>query len=233
MIKSKSLIFSWLCWATLGLTGWYLYHVAGLVHDQFIVGDINLAPALDQAIKNLLNQNKYYASQDLFLDLKAHYPMVSQLNIKRTGIAKKFVKVTAQDLKYRLGNNFVLTDNQEVFLTNSFSSLALKAIPNIHLHTVVEVATEIEPEQKFFLKNLSELVVQDYEIHWYGINQIVLISKENSKLQIIVRYDQDVTSELLTTCHKLLATYQSHTNKKCVGIIKIDLRFEQQIIVSC
>ena len=233
VFKNKSFLFALLFWAGCFLASCYLYYAASIVNTQLVVSDERLSVDLDMSIKNLINQQIGKSPSFIFEELKLRYPMVSQLNVKRINIAQNYVKFAAQDLLYQLGPNFVLTKQDQVFLTSCFSEAALRGLPIIHLHSVVETANDIELGQKIFLKNLPEFVIQQYDVHWYGLNHIVLINKENAKQQIILRHDQNITKELILTCHKLMAVHQLHANKKCLGIVKIDVRFEQQIIIAC
>jgi len=155
------------------------------------------------------------------------------LKIRRVGLDKIHVKFVATDPIYRLGSKFVLTRSNEVFLANYFSNAVLSKLPVIYLHTSPEQVADIELEQKIFLQQLPDFVLSAYEIHWHNLNQIVLINKQNAKQQILIKYSQILTPKLLLTCDKLLTEYQTHTNKKCLEAIKVDLRFEGQIIVSC
>lgn len=233
ILKNRKLIFASIFWMSMLGFGWYLGDVTQTVSDQFITSDTNFSVLLSQSIKALLAQNLDLAPQVRFGVLKANFPMVAQLKIQRTQLNKTHVQVVAADLAYRLGNNFVLTRGGDVFLASCFSNAVLATLPEIFLHTAVESPTEIEAAQKTFLLQLPAETVAQYEVHWYGPNQICLINKTNKMQHIMVRYDQILTPAIFTTCQQLLTTYQVHANKNCKGVIKTDLRFDKQIIVSC
>ncbi len=214
------------------LPGYYLIYVAGRVDTQYITGDHVFAQGLDRAIRSLLVQNMTQPSHTRFLALKNNFPMVKKLKVDATGLNKIHTQFTAADLLYRLGSNFVLTRDGEVFLVSHFSESALKALPSIYLHTSPEVASDIEQAQINFLLSLPEFIVPDYEIHWYSKNKIILI-KHQFNHHILVKHDQKITPEILVTCENLITKYQEHASKKCRGAIQTDLRFDQQIIVAC
>ena len=127
----------------------------------------------------------------------------------------------------------MLTSSNDVLLAHDFSHAALRNLPVIFLHTSPELVTDIEPEQKSFLQHLPDFVLSEYEIHWYHLNHIMLINKQDQKQRILIKHNQSLTPELLVTCEHLRTEYQVHANKKCLETIQIDLRFDRQVIVSC
>lgn len=233
ILKERNLVLRLIVMLILALVGGYLSYRAQGVQIQFITGDDRLSQGLDNAIKALLEHSLQHPNAQRFELLKTSFPVVEQLKIKQVGLNKIHVQVTAADLRYRLGSNFVLTSSGQVFLASCFSNQTIRNLPAIFLHTSPEVASEIEPEQIKFLLNLSDDLIADYEVHWHGLNQINLINRQNNHYQIVIRYDQNLTLDLLATCHKLQVAYVALATKKCHGIIKADLRFHKQIIMAC
>ena len=219
-------------WLIFGFTSWYLFYNVQIVHEQIVLGDDRFSQLLDNAIRAFLDQNKHLVNLTKFDLLKNNFPMIDHLKIKYTGLNKINVQFASQDLMYRLGSKLVLTKNSDVFLTSDFSHAALRDLPVIYLHNLAESPNDIEPEQKLLLQNLSDFVIQDYEIHWHNLNQIYLVDKQNSSFKLLIRSDQIITLQLLAICQKLLVDYlANHKNKKNREIVA-DLRFNGQIIVS-
>lgn len=215
------------------LTSYYLSYRVKAVQLQYITGDNHLSQVLDDAIKNMLTHTLHDTGAQRFALLKANFPVVEQLKVRTVGLNKVHLQFVAADLRYRLGSNFVLSSDGQVFLANCFSNHTIHNLPVIFLHTNPESVADIEPEQVIFLLNLPDYINASYEVHWHGLNQINLVSKDNNNHQIVVRHDQFLSLDLLATCYKVQATYLEHTTKKCHGIIKIDLRFNEQIIMAC
>jgi hypothetical protein len=215
------------------LLGWYLIAVAQNITQQFIDVDDRLSASIDLSIKNLLQTNINQSGPKRFATLNKSFPVVDQIKIRRINLAKIYVQILAPDLIYRLGSSLVLTSTGEVFLASSFSHRALQDLPIIFLHTNADSAADVDSQLIDFLRTLPDFVYADYEVHWYGANQIKLIARNNKNHHLITRHDLVLTLDLFEACHKLINSYQIHAKRKCAGIIGIDLRFEQQIIVAC
>lgn len=226
---------SWhiMCSFTMCIFGGYLYYAAQITTKQFITIDDRFAVDLNEQIKILLNETINQNHDRRFTTLKSQFPIIELLKVQRTSLNKNHVQVVASNPIYRLGEKFVLTNTNQIFLTTDFDQQALKALPQIFLHNDPKTVAEIEEAQKLFLQQLPEFVTNQYEIHWHSLNYIVLINKHNSTQHVLVKYDQNLTLALFAAVEKLFAEYQTGTNKKCQEAIKIDLRFEKQIIVSC
>lgn len=233
ILNRRQFILVTIFWTSVIVGGWYLFYQSQSVSDQYISADDVFSTNINYAIKDLLHQNIHQSSHQRFEELKIQFPMVESLKIKRIGLYKNHVQIVASDPLYRLGTKFVLTNSSKIYLSSCFSNAILSKLPNIYLHTSPESAQDIEPEQIYFLRQLPDLVPLKYEIHWYNLNQITLINKENPQQHILIKYNQIITPELLVACDKSLTEYQTHANKKCLATIKIDLRFKGQMIVSC
>lgn len=233
ILKERNLVLRLAFILILILGSCYLSYLAQSVKLQFITGDDRFSQVLDNAIKAQLEHSLQYDSAQRFALLKSSFPMVEQLKVRASGLNKIHVQFVAADLLYRLGSNFVLTRRGEVFLASCFSNQTIRNLPVIFLHSNPEIATEIEPEQIAFLLSLPDYINADFEVHWHNLNQINLINKQNNNDQTVIKHDQDLSLDLLATTRKLRADYLIHVHKKCQGIIKTDLRFNEQIIVSC
>lgn len=233
IFKDRMVLRSGICGLVILLSSWYLYYAAQIVSRQFITVDDRLAPDLSLQVKDLLDKNISQNPEARFTELKSQVPVLEIFKVKRIGLDKDYVQVIASNPIYRLGKDFVLTSNNEVFLASNFNGSILQSLPEIFLHTKPESVTEIEDEQRFFLRQIPDFVISQYEIHWHNLNQIVLINKQNPKQHILVKYNQTLTPALFVIGEKLLTEYQAQTDKKCLEIMKVDLRFEKQVIVSC
>lgn len=222
-----------ICVISISLLGWYLVSATKNITQQVIDGDDRLSASIDLSIKNLLHTNINQSNPKRFASLKNNFPVVDQIKIRRIDLAKIYIQILVPDLSYRLGSSLVLTSKGEVFLASSFSHRALQDLPIIFLHTNAASASDIDLRLIDFLRKLPDFVYADYEVHWYGANQIKLIARNNTNHHLLTRHDLLLTPDLLATCHKLINSYQIHAKRKCAGIVGVDLRFEQQIIVAC
>ncbi len=230
--KNHKLIGVLLVATSLGWLTYYFNMLSQKILVQHITGDLRFSNGLSNSIKALLATNLNQKSSERFNLVKKNFPMVDRLSVRMTGLNKIHVKFSAADLVYRLGHNFVLTASGEVFLASCFLNSALKDLPTIVMHNNVELTTDISPQQINFLLTLPENLLAEYQINWYSENQAVLIH-QNKKFQITLRANQQLTPKTLEICQQLLTTYPQHAGKKCGNTIKIDLRFDKQIIVVC
>lgn len=212
---------------------WRLCCVPGQVSSFFITNDYSFSESINQSIRDSIEQKINLSGANLFTELKNDFPMVEKLVVRRTGLNKVHVQVSASDLVWRLGTTFVLTSSGEVHLSNCFKASVLRVLPKVYMHEAAEAATDIVDLQKQFLLKLPDFVIENYVAHWYGSNKIVLIDKKNNERQVIVRADQKITLDILQTSKRLFSEYQKHANKTCKGTVSADMRFEGQVIVSC
>lgn len=233
ILKNRSMLLPVIYLIAVLTASWYICYIVEFAPLQFITSDERLTFELERDIRDLLSKNIKQKHDVRFLEIKTAFPMVDVLKIKRIGLDKNHVQIIASEPIYRLGSSFILTRSNEVFKASSFSNATLNKLPVIYLHTSPTVIVEIEPELKNFLSQLPEFVLINYEIHWHSLNQIVLINKQNTSKHILIKHDQILNEDLFGTCDRLVTQYQTHSNKKCLDTIKIDLRFEGQIIVSC
>lgn len=212
---------------------WHLCYTAGQVSSFFITNDYSFSESINQSIQDSIEQKINLSGANLLSELKNDFPMVDQLVVRRAGLNKVHVQVSASDLVWRLGTTFVLTSSGEVHLSNCFKASVLRTLPKVHMHVLAEAATDIVDAQKQFLLKLQDFVIANYMIHWHGPNKIIFIDKENSERRVIVRADQKITLDILQTSKRLFSEYQKHANKTCKGTVSADMRFDGQVIVSC
>lgn len=211
----------------------YCAYLAEIVDRQTIVFSKSLAGPVMDSIKLLLQQKRHDSFVATFEQLKENFPMVERLHVQPINLNHIRINVISADLAWRLGE-WVLARNGGVFAASNFTDAELSYLPTINLLTSINTSDEVVAEQKKFLLTLPDFVLDGYDIHWQGMNQIILIDKKNHARHLVVRHDLKLTEKLLQAGEQAFNDYLAQAKPACrEKTLKADLRFDQQIIVSC
>ncbi len=212
---------------------WQIFAAVSHVATYVITCDSSFSSTVDNAIHILVGDRINSSGRFIYKILKEEFPFVESLQLRKVGLNKVHVQVGAPDLAWQVGDNFVLTNKGEAYLSSCFDAGLIQQLPKINLMTRVEFSTDISSELRQFLLELPESIREEYELAWSSPNNIMLVNRKNSKQQIVVRFDQLLTIQILQTCQQLFLKYDQQAKKPCQGIIKADIRFADQVVLSC
>jgi len=194
--------------------------------------DTVLSKVQQEKIKFTVCQTGFKNPASVATLIKEKFPIIDQVIVQRHPNARWHIMVTSTPPLVRVNQQWILTELGAFVPCAHYHEPCLMGIPDIYMKTSARSTPLVSGTFKAWLIALNKTVFERYSLTWNHDYEIILTEKNNPSFSIVTTCLQPLSEQALALCENIKKDIAQHKTQSNAKIVKADIRFDKQIVVS-